>query len=65
MAEGKKPKSKSKHKVVQIWKKYKIKDDRAVFQGRWCPRCGVGTALAIHSNRLTCGKCKYSEIFKK
>jgi len=55
---GKKPHSKSKHKNIQIWKKYK--DGKA--QGKWCPRCGAGTMLADYGNRITCGKCHYSEI---
>jgi small subunit ribosomal protein S27Ae len=55
---GKKPHSKSKHKNIQIWKKYK--DGKA--QGKWCPRCGAGTMLADYGNRVTCGKCHYSEI---
>jgi len=55
---GKKPHSKSKHKNIQIWKKYK--DGKA--EGKWCPRCGAGTVLADHGNRVTCGKCHYSEI---
>ena len=54
---GKKPHSKSKHKSIQIWKKYK----ESKVQGRWCPRCGSGTLLANHGNRLTCGHCHYSE----
>ena len=58
---GKKPKSKSKHKKVQVWKKYK--DGKAT--GKSCPRCGTGVFLAEHKNRVCCGKCKYSEISKK
>ena len=55
---GKKPKSKSKHKKVQVWTKYK--DGKKV--NKSCPRCGPGTFLAEHKNRMTCGKCHYSEI---
>jgi small subunit ribosomal protein S27Ae len=29
-----------------------------------CPKCGNGVFLAEHSNRLSCGKCGYTE-FKK
>jgi ribosomal protein S27AE len=57
---GKKPRSKSKHKNLEFWKKYK----NGKFSGRWCPRCGAGTALAHHNNRVTCGKCHYAEIKK-
>jgi len=58
---GKKPHSKSKHKNVEAWKKYK---DGKV-QGKWCPRCGPGTLLAQHKDRVTCGKCGYSETKNK
>ncbi|MFH1056638.1 MAG: 30S ribosomal protein S27ae [Candidatus Micrarchaeota archaeon] len=30
-------------------------------QGRYCPKCGPGTKLAGHKDRLTCGKCGYME----
>ncbi len=53
---GKKAPSKSKHKKVQIWTKYKGE------KKKFCPRCGPGVFLAEHKNRVTCGKCKYSEI---
>jgi small subunit ribosomal protein S27Ae len=58
---GKKPQSKSKHKNIQIWKKYK--DGK--LQGKWCPRCGAGVILAQHKDRVTCGKCGYSETKTK
>lgn len=58
---GKKPKSKSKHAFVKVWEHYK----NGKFSGKWCPRCGPGTILAQHANRLTCGKCNYSELQKK
>ena len=55
---GKRARSKSKHKNVQISKLYKA----GKFEGKWCPRCGGGAVLAQHKNRCTCGKCGYSEI---
>ena len=30
-----------------------------------CPKCGPGYALAKHNNRVTCGKCGYTEFSKK
>jgi ubiquitin-small subunit ribosomal protein S27Ae len=56
MGDGKKAKSKNKHKVSQVWKKYNKEG-----KGRTCPRCGKRIFLALHKNRSTCGKCKYSE----
>lgn len=29
-----------------------------------CPKCGDGNILAQHKDRVTCGKCHYTE-FKK
>ncbi|MEA1992966.1 MAG: 30S ribosomal protein S27ae [Euryarchaeota archaeon] len=43
--------------------KYTIKDGK-VTRKKTCPRCGAGVFLADHENRLTCGKCGYTE-FKK
>jgi len=62
---GKRPKSKSKHKKVQVWKKYVVSGEKVERKGEFCPRCGSGTFLAIHKNRKTCGKCGYSEIIQK
>jgi len=56
---GKKPKSKSKHRNTKNWEKYKNKEMR------WCPRCGPGTFLGVHKDRVACGKCGYAEIQKK
>lgn len=45
-----------KHKPVKQWKLTNKKS---------CPRCGEGTYLAKHKDRLYCGKCHYTEFFKK
>jgi len=54
----KKKKSKTKHKNVKIYEKY----ENGKAKGKFCPRCGAGTFLGEHKNRVTCGRCKYSEI---
>ena len=33
-------------------------------KNKFCPKCGEGFFLAAHKDRLTCGKCGYSEIKK-
>lgn len=58
---GKKTKSKQKHNNVQAWKKYKVEGDKIVRINKTCPRCSGGVFLANHKNRLTCGRCHYSE----
>ena len=30
-----------------------------------CPKCGRGTFLAAHKNRVTCGKCGYTTFDSK
>lgn len=61
---AKKEKSKTKHKKIQVWKKYNVEGSEVKRKGDFCPRCGGGTFLAQHENRTTCGKCGYSEIAK-
>jgi len=43
---------------------YKVQGDSVTRIKQFCPRCGPGTFLADHKNRLACGKCGYTE-FKK
>lgn len=61
MAGEKKPRSKSKHRNVQIWKKFKVEVDKVSVLGSFCNRCGAGTFMAVHKNRIVCGKCGYGE----
>ncbi|MHA1409396.1 MAG: 30S ribosomal protein S27ae [Candidatus Odinarchaeia archaeon] len=45
-------------------KYYKIDGDKIVRLKKTCPRCGMGTFMAEHSDRFSCGKCGWT-IFKK
>lgn len=58
---GKRPKSKSKHKKIQVWSNYEVTGNEVKRKLESCPRCGSGTFMAGHKNRKTCGKCGYSE----
>jgi len=40
---------------------YKVEDGKLVRIGKFCPMCGPGVFLAKHEDRLTCGRCGYSE----
>ena len=40
---------------------YDIKGDSAERKRKTCPKCGPGTFLAKHKDRVTCGKCHYME----
>jgi len=69
-AEGSKKEGKGKkiHKnkpTSKKWLKYKIDGDKITKIGKSCPRCGAGIYLGIHKDRLSCGKCKYTEFLKK
>lgn len=60
--EGKKP-----HVNKPTSKKYSHYhgDEKSMKKDRTCPRCGPGTFLAQHKDRLSCGKCNYTEFSKK
>ena len=34
-------------------------------KGKVCPRCGPAIFLAVHKDRLHCGKCNYTEFTSK
>ena len=67
-AAGSKGEKKGKKKHVnkptsEKWKKYKVAND-SLQKAKSCPRCGAGIFLANHKDRLSCGKCKYTEFTK-
>ena len=59
----KEQKGKKPHKNKLTSKKYKKYVDGK--KGKFCPRCGPGIFLAIHKDRIHCGKCKYTEFNAK
>ncbi|GGM75565.1 hypothetical protein GCM10007108_11860 [Thermogymnomonas acidicola] len=44
---------------------YKLEGEKVVRERRYCPRCGPGVFLAEHEDRLSCGRCGYTEFKKK
>ncbi len=34
-------------------------------KGSFCPKCGPGVFMAQHKDRITCGKCNYTEFKTK
>ncbi len=44
---------------------YKVEDGKLTRSRKFCPKCGPGVFMADHEDRLTCGKCGYTEIKKK
>jgi len=49
----------------RIHKAYKISGNKIEKVNRFCPKCGVGSFMAKHANRETCGKCGYTEMSSK
>ncbi|MEK6840037.1 MAG: 30S ribosomal protein S27ae [Nanoarchaeota archaeon] len=58
-------KAKPKNKVPsKRWTKYKVSGGK-LEKAPSCPKCGEGTFLAQHKDRLYCGLCHYVEIRKQ
>tara|TARA_Y100000310_G_C20468918_1_gene709022 strand:- start:455 stop:643 length:189 start_codon:yes stop_codon:yes gene_type:complete len=60
MAKKRKVRAKGKkaHKPSKSSKKF---EKYAGGAKRSCPKCGPGVFLAIHKDRVHCGKCSYTE----
>ena len=57
-------KPKKTKKPNQVWKLYEAKD-KLTRKNASCPKCGPGFFMAVHKDRISCGKCGYSEMGKK
>ena len=44
---------------------YEVSGDTVTRKKKHCPRCGPGTFLAGHKDRVYCGKCHYAEFTGK
>lgn len=44
---------------------FKLDGDKIVRTKKHCPKCGPGVFLAEHRDRISCGKCGYTEFVKK
>jgi small subunit ribosomal protein S27Ae len=44
---------------------YKIEGSQVERLRQSCPKCGPGVFLARHSDRVSCGRCGYTEFAKK
>ena len=43
---------------------YKVDGDKLEHLRPHCPKCGPGTFLAKHADRVSCGHCGYTEFQK-
>ncbi len=68
-APAKKPAAKgaapAKKKSYSVSKVYEVSGDTVKRARQSCPKCGPGVYLAKHANRMTCGKCSYTEFTSK
>ena len=53
MSDGPKSGSKTTH--------YEIDGDTLIRKTEFCPKCGPGVFMGVHSDRKTCGRCGHSE----
>jgi small subunit ribosomal protein S27Ae len=56
---GKRPKK--KHEKKKKGEYYTLKEERIEKRKPFCPRCGAGVFMAEHKNRLSCGRCGFTE----
>lgn len=56
-----------KKKSLRVAKKdfYKLEDGKLVRTKKHCPKCGPGVFMAEHGDRVSCGRCGYTEFKKK
>ncbi len=50
---------------MSVHKFYEIEGNKIKRKRLFCPRCGEGVFLADHPDRLSCGKCGYTQFKKK
>ncbi|MCL2317972.1 MAG: 30S ribosomal protein S27ae [Methanomassiliicoccaceae archaeon] len=60
--DAKKP---AKPKGVSKKDAYKVNNNKVERIKPTCPKCGPGIFMAAHKDRVSCGKCGYTEFKKK
>jgi small subunit ribosomal protein S27Ae len=55
------PAAKPKAKGKMISSIYEVSGNSIKRKNKSCPKCGNGFTLANHKDRVTCGKCAYTE----
>jgi small subunit ribosomal protein S27Ae len=59
---GKKKRTGRKHESLKRHSFYTVEGGKTKRLRTSCPRCGPGTFLGKHKNRLYCGRCGYTEL---
>ena len=67
---GAKPKDKKTTEKVKKpgskrWGLYEVSGDSITRKRKSCPKCGAGSFMAQHKDRIVCGSCSYMESTKK
>ena len=47
------------------FKEVKVEGDKIHREKPFCPKCGAGVFLAKHADRVSCGRCGYTEFAGK
>jgi Ribosomal protein S27AE len=55
----------AKSKGVSKKDAYKVEGDKVSRAKPVCPKCGPGVFMGTHKDRVSCGKCGYTEFSKK
>lgn len=58
-------KERKKKKKIKKGSYYKVEENKLKRTKTPCPKCGAGVFLAEHKNRVSCGKCHYTEWKKE
>lgn len=48
-----------------VWKYYKVEGEQVKRLKKECSRCGKGVFMGEHKDRVTCGRCGYTEFKNK
>lgn len=51
-------------KAIKKSDAYKVNGDTLERTKPVCPKCGPGTFMAVHKDRVSCGRCGYTEFNK-
>lgn len=51
--------------ATKLYKNYEVSGGSAKLKNKTCPKCGPSYLMANHKNRITCGKCHYTEFSSK
>jgi small subunit ribosomal protein S27Ae len=50
---------------TSVWKYYKVEGEQVKKLKKECSRCGKGVFMGEHGDRITCGRCGYTEFKSK